>query len=132
VALQAGLNMFAYADNNPVMNTDPSGLAPTNRIVAIRPISDPLIAANVRLFESQIQRYDSNFRYQKLVPAGQPTYNTQDLQFLQARLNQLKSERSTQINEHLNRANETNNQGLSVAARGWDKHARRPVEHLNH
>ena len=26
LALEAGLNMFAYAGNNPVMNTDSSGL----------------------------------------------------------------------------------------------------------
>jgi RHS repeat-associated protein len=34
LALEAGLNMFAYADNNPVMNTDPSGLIIPALVVA--------------------------------------------------------------------------------------------------
>lgn len=33
LALEAGLNMFAYAGNNPVMNVDPSGLASVGQIL---------------------------------------------------------------------------------------------------
>lgn len=126
IGLEGGWNPYAYAGNDPINSIDPEGLNRL-RIISIQPLSNPITTLNVRAIESQIQRYDSTFRYQKLVPQGQPSYNIQDIQLLQSRLNLLQQQRQTEINTFTRSANEPySSQGLSNIARAWEKHQGRP------
>ncbi|MDX8255526.1 hypothetical protein, partial [Acinetobacter pittii] len=98
----------------------------SGRIAAIRPMSDPLISANVTRIETEIRRFDPNFRYQKLVPSGQPTYNINDVLFLQNRLFQFQARRQTEIDNLIRSANQIySEQGITALTRAWDKHAGR-------
>ncbi|MGR2826372.1 hypothetical protein FY048_12750 [Acinetobacter sp. 1124_18A] len=129
MGLEGELNPYIYADGNPIVDGLNSRIG---RIAAIRPMSDPLISANVTRIETEIRRFDPNFRYQKLVPSWQPTYNVNDVLFLQNRLFQFQARRQTEIDNLIRSANQIySEQGITALIRAWDKHAGRQGVRFN-
>lgn len=87
IGLEGGNNPYLYAEANPVNNYDDDGMSPRGgRIIALRPVSDPLITAHVLRLEQEIRIHNPNYRYNVMVPAGQPTFTGRDVLFLQQEL----------------------------------------------
>ncbi|MCU4493325.1 hypothetical protein GJV03_03590 [Acinetobacter sp. RIT698] len=110
IGLEGGLNPYIYVGGNPVNNYDIEGLSPrNNRIANIRPTSDPLIVSTVLRLQQDIRLHNPNFKYNVIVPAGQPTFTMRDVFLLQRELSRYSNSNSLPLLKGATRSTEFSN-----------------------
>ena len=84
VGLEAGINTYAYVENNPLGYVDPDGLTRRALPPPTSSASGPITSQQAASLINRIRRYDPNFNYPTMSAPRSDAYNHRDLRTLEA------------------------------------------------